>query len=285
MIDLLSSGFYTSIQDQGRFNYTDYGVPLSGVMDNNLSELANLLVGNSLDDALIEMTLLGPKFRFYCSTTISVTAVKAKVYVNSKIEKLNHQIKINAGDVLEVKEIQTRAYLAISGGFESELKLGSQSQYEFITTSSRLTKGDKLKLKVQKQDFNVKHATIKFDFNLYKTDTLIVYPLPEFYDLNVEQKKYLVDKKFSISNQSNRMAYQLNEHIENNLKGIRSTPVIPGTVQLTPEGRLVILMRDAQVTGGYPRIFQVSESSLNTLAQKSANQNLKFKIKHNFNEI
>jgi allophanate hydrolase subunit 2 len=140
-------------------------------------------------------------------------------------------------------------------------------------------------LNKQNQDFSKKYASIKFDLNLYKKNTICVYPLPEYYKLNAEQQAYLGKQFFSISNQSNRMAYQLNETFENELSGIKSTPVMPGTVQLTPEGKLIILMRDAQVTGGYPRIFQVSASSLNVLAQMSANQSLKFQIKHQFHEI
>jgi biotin-dependent carboxylase-like uncharacterized protein len=285
MIELLSSGFYTSIQDHGRFGYTNFGVPVSGAMDSHLSELANLILGNALDEALIEMTLNGPKLKFRSSVSVSVCAFEAKVYLNGKAERINHQIKINPDDVLEVKQIKTRAYLAVSGGLDTELKLGSRSQYEFITKTSRLRKGDWLKLNKKHQDFSKKHASIKFDLNLYKKNTIYVYPLPEYYKLNTEQQTYLTKQFFSISNQSNRMAYQLNEPLQNELRGIQSTPVMPGTVQLTPEGKLIILMRDAQVTGGYPRIFQVSASSLNVLAQMSANQSLKFQIKHQFYEI
>lgn len=278
MIELLSSGFYTSIQDLGRFHYTNFGVPISGAMDKNLSELANLLVGNPDTEAVIEMTLMGPKLKFKCSCIIAVTASKANVLINGKSIDINHQVSVNPDDVLEVKNIQTRAYLAVSGGLNTELKLGSRSQYKMITSFTKLNKEQIIELKDPNAAFNRKNAAIKFDMSLYNQDTMNVYPLPEYYKLSNHQKKLLQQNTFTISNESNRMAYQLNEKLENELEGITTKPVMPGTVQLTPEGKLIILMRDAQVTGGYPRIFQVSDVSFNVLSQKSAQQHINFKI-------
>lgn len=278
MIELLSSGFYTSIQDLGRFHYTNFGVPISGAMDKNLSELANLLVGNPDTEAVIEMTLMGPKLKFKCSCIIAVTASKANVLINGKSIDINHQVSVNPDDVLEVKNIQTRAYLAVSGGLNTEVKLGSRSQYKMITSFTKLNKEQIIELKDPNAAFNRKNAAIKFDMSLYNQDTMNVYPLPEYHKLSNHQKKLLQQNTFTISNESNRMAYQLNEKLENELEGITTKPVMPGTVQLTPEGKLIILMRDAQVTGGYPRIFQVSDVSFNVLSQKSAQQHINFKI-------
>jgi len=278
MIKLLSSGFYTSVQDLGRFQYTNFGVPLSGAMDKNLSELANLLVGNSNTEAVIEMTLIGPKLKFASSCIIAVTAYKAKALLNGKSIDINHQVSVSPDDVLEVKHIKTRAYLAVSGGLNTEIKLGSRSQYQMITSLSKYQKGQTIELKAPKAAFKIKNAAIKFDLSLYESNTIFVYILPEYQELSNQTKEQLIQKTFTISNESNRMAYQLEEKLKNNLKGISSVPVMPGTVQLTPEGHLIILMRDAQVTGGYPRIFQLSDESLNVLAQKSAQQHINFKI-------
>ena len=74
------------------------------------------------------------------------------------------------------------------------------------------------------------------------------------------------------------MGYQLVELIDNNLPSMLTSSVLPGTVQLTPSGKLIILMRDCQVTGGYPRILQLSEASINILAQKTTNGKIKLKL-------
>ena len=74
------------------------------------------------------------------------------------------------------------------------------------------------------------------------------------------------------------MAYQLEGVFYNELDPILTSLVLPGTVQLTPAGNLIILMRDCQTTGGYPRILQLEESSIDTLAQKYMGQKIKFQL-------
>lgn len=277
MVELLSSGYYTNIQDSGRFGFTNYGVPLSGAMDINLSKLANLLVGNNEDLPTLEMTFSGPKLMFQSASVIAVTAFKAKVFVNNIPVEVNRILMVKPNDRLHIKDIETCAYLAVSNGFNVGKKLCSSSQYKGITRQEKLTKGEIINCNKYEYQSFTKYASINYDFSFYNTHILEVYILPEFFSLNNEQK-YQLNQKFTISSQSNRMAYQLNEKIKNHLKGIVSKPVLPGTVQLTPEGMLIILMRDAQVTGGYPRIFQLSESSINKLSQKPPNSKIEFKI-------
>ncbi|WP_408034063.1 hypothetical protein [Tenacibaculum sp. 1_MG-2023] len=86
--------------------------------------------------------------------------------------------------------------------------------------------------------------------------------------LNDVQKQQLEKQIFTISNDNNRMGYRLNETIDNELSSILTSAVLPRTVQLTPSGKLIILMRDCQVTGGYPRILQLTETSINHYHKK-----------------
>lgn len=278
MIELLSSGFYTSIQDLGRFDYTNFGVPLSGAMDQKLVRFANLLVGNAPQTAVFEMTFVGPKIKFHSNQVIAVTAPEAKIFVNSNPVKINHQFSIQSGDILEVKNIKNRAYLAISGGIVSDKILGSQSQYAPITPKSTVNKAEKFETETVQRSFKPKNASVSYDLSIYDTEVLQVYVLPEYELLSRNERNILTTKRFSISEQSNRMAYQLKETLHNSLKSIKSVPVMPGTIQLTPEGKIIILMRDAQVTGGYPRLFQLSEHSINILSQKPLNSQIKFEI-------
>ena len=74
------------------------------------------------------------------------------------------------------------------------------------------------------------------------------------------------------------MAYQLKEKFTHSLPQIWTSPVIPGTVQCTPDGSLIILMRDSQITGGYPRLLQLTESSIQLISQKTTNSKIQFKI-------
>ena len=92
-----------------------------------------------------------------------------------------------------------------------------------------------------------------------------------------ESIKILFNEEFSIGI-NNRMAYNLLEKIQDRVNSIISSGVIPGTVQLTPSGNIIILHRDSQTTGGYPRILQLNEKSLNDLAQLRTGDNIRFKL-------
>ena len=105
-----------------------------------------------------------------------------------------------------------------------------------------------------------------------------VYRGPEFDKLSKIQKENLFNTLFTISNFNNRMAVRLKEKFKNELSQIWTAPVIPGIVQCTPDGSLIILMRDAQVTGGYPRILQLNNNSLNLLSQKNTEDKIRFKL-------
>ena len=105
-----------------------------------------------------------------------------------------------------------------------------------------------------------------------------VFKGPEFEYLTLEQQAQLFNNKLTISNLNNRMAYQFKEPLKNNLNPIITSQVLPGTVQLTPSGNLIVLMRDCQTTGGYPRILQLKETSINVLSQKMTGQTLQFKL-------
>ena len=98
---------------------------------------------------------------------------------------------------------------------------------------------------------------------------------PEFKFLNSDDIFKLSNELFTISN-NNRMGYFFNEDICPNSFSIVSSPVIPGTVQLTPSGKLIVLMQDGQVTGGYPRILQLDNLSISVLSQKKQGDKIKF---------
>ena len=101
---------------------------------------------------------------------------------------------------------------------------------------------------------------------------------PEFTVLDDKQLAQLFAKEFTVSKDNNRMAYQLNEVIEGNSATMLTSATQPGTVQLTPSGKLIILMKDGQTTGGYPRILQLTEEAICVLAQKKTSDSLNFKL-------
>jgi biotin-dependent carboxylase-like uncharacterized protein len=278
MIKVLHPGFYSTVQDLGRKEYQHLGVPFSGVMDQEASRIANAILGNDEECAVLEITMLGPKLEFDCQTVISITGADLQPKLNGEEIRSYTSVNIKTGDILSFGRLSNgfRAYMAVSGGFQTEKILGSRSMYKGLTEEFQLKKGDVLNL-IPNNQLSKKYATIKFK-NSQNYENISVYKGPEFEHLNAEQINQLFEQKFTISKENNRMAYQLNELIGNSLTEIITSLVMPGTIQLTSLGKLIILMRDCQTTGGYPRILQLSEHSINVLAQKKVGDTIKFKL-------
>jgi len=280
MIKVLSAGFFTSVQDEGRFGYGKFGVPISGAMDKYSAKLANHILSNEDNDALLEITLGTCKLLFNEQTIISITGADFSPKINNQKVLLNSTIKIQQGDVLTFNKptFGVRCYLAVKGGFQTEAVLKSRSFYSGITPQNRLKKKDELPYKPYDISLMKSLSSVKVQATIFKCITIEVYTGPEYNLLNALQKEQFSKTLFTISKENSRMGYRLQEHIENDLGSLLTSAVLPGTVQLTPSGKLIILMRDCQITGGYPRILQLTESSINNLAQKTTGDTLTFKI-------
>ena len=275
MIKFISKGLYTTIQDDGRFGYRNIGVPSSGYMDRESAQVANLILGNPINNPLIEATLIGPTIKFEKSTFICITGSDFNPMLNESRISLYAPVKVNKGDILKINNssIGSRCYISIKGGIKVDKVLGSKSYYPQISDSSIIEKGDEFKFETNNSEPNYKLINQKFELN----KNLKVFKGPEFNSLNKGSINKIIDQEFSIGI-NNRMAYNLKEKIQAGTTSIISSPVIPGTVQLTPSGQMIILHRDCQTTGGYPRILQLDEKSLNNLAQLRIGDKIKFEI-------
>ncbi|MGM0392261.1 MAG: biotin-dependent carboxyltransferase family protein [Bacteroidota bacterium] len=279
-IEVLQPGLFSTIQDLGRYGFLKYGVPLSGTMDTYAVKMGNLILNNPVNSAVLEITQMGPKLKFNATAKIVITGADLSPEIN-KIPIDNNTIYfINHGDVLSFGKRKSgcRAYLSINGGFKTSESLGSKSWYEGISDFSKLTTGMKLAFENTSFSYSDTNAGVKINSEYLNQKELHVFPGPEYSLLNVNEKKILAVTEFSVDQKNNRMAIQLHEEIKNNLDPIITGPVIPGTVQLTPSGNLIILMRDCQTTGGYPRIFQLSDQAMNILAQKVLGDKILFKL-------
>ena len=278
MIKVIKEGLFTTIQDIGRFGYKNIGVPVSGSMDQTSAKLANLLLGNDESSAVLEMTLVGPTLEFMNDTYISITGADMNPSLNKQKVLQNKPLFVNKGDILYLSHSSNgmRSYLGIKGGFNSEKKLGSKSFYRGITKREKLIKNDKIKFaKVTSSPMKMNKSIN--DFKINRKNKINVFKGPEFDLLDSNSKDIIFNTDFTIG-VNNRMGYNLVEPIENSISSIISSPVMPGTVQLTPSGRLIILCRDCQTSGGYPRVLQLDKSSMDSLSQKTIGETIKLKL-------
>ena len=280
MVKVLSPGMYSTIQDMGRFGYQEFGVPYSGVMDCYAAKIVNLLLGNEENAAVIEMTMTGPTLQFECQTVICISGAEMSAKLNGLNIENNKLVVVKKGDVLSFGKLKLglRAYLGILGGFKTETVMQSKSMYKGITVNNKVLKGDILPIESKTLNTLHKNAHINVDTAYMKSKTIDVLKGPEFDWLSRTEQKLLLELEFRISNNNNRMAYQLEGVFKNKLDTVITSAVMPGTVQLTPAGKLIVLMRDCQTTGGYPRVLQLKDFAVNVLAQKFTGQTLCFKL-------
>ena len=278
MIKVIKEGLFSTIQDSGRFGYKNIGIPVSGAMDQASAKLANLLLGNDERSAVLEMTLLGPTLEFMNDTYISITGADMNPVLNKQKILLNKTLLINKGDILCLSHSTNgmRSYLGVKGGFNSETKLGSKSFYRGITKREKLIKNDKIKFDKAISSPKTVNKNIN-DFKINRKGDIKVFKGPEFDLLDTYSKDIIFNTDFTIGI-NNRMGYNLVEPIKNSISSIISSPVMPGTVQLTPSGKIIILCRDCQTTGGYPRILQLDKNSINCLSQKTIGEIINFKL-------
>ena len=280
-IDVLQPGLFSTIQDLGRFGFQKFGVPQSGVMDRYAMRVCNLILGNKEEDSILEITMQGPQLKFNAPTGICISGANLSPQLNGNKISQNEVIRIHEGDILKFGKPKAgfRSYLGIKGGFHSEKLMDSFSWYEGLIEDFRLKKGTKLHYTSSEYKIEPTNATLKINLDYLNETAVEVYAGPEFGKLTYSQQNQIFSSAFKTDESSNRMAVQLKERLANDLEPIITSPVMPGTVQLTPSGKIIILMRDCQTTGGYPRILQLSEKGIQVLSQKLPGTEINFRKK------
>jgi biotin-dependent carboxylase-like uncharacterized protein len=278
-IAVVKAGAFTSVQDAGRFGHAEFGVPSAGFMDACSAGIANLLLGKEPTAPCLEIFAGGVSFQVNQPCLIVCSGAEADIQVGSKVYQIHQPISLKAGEIIEIFPFRSGQwlYLAVFGDIVVSDRMKSKSFYFPITTQSRLRNGDIVDALLNGPDFHQTNCRVGcHDWKQYSR--LDVFPGPDFHRLSGDNQNALVQTSFTLSTNQNRMGVQLVEALEHNLPEILSAPVFPGTVQLTPSGKLIVLMRDAQVTGGYPRILQVTEASISLLAQKRPGEKVTFSL-------
>ncbi len=278
MITIISSGVYTTLQDAGRFGFRKYGVPISGPMDAVSANNANRLLNNDANAALLEFTLQGAVLKFNHPAIIAITGATNSPLLNDEAISANMAIKIDAGSMLKIGRcaVGSFGYLAILGGFKGEKSLNSLAHYKGITVNQRILKGESLIFSPHpNQEAPIHNNPTLVD---WKTNEIPAFKGPDFDILDSQTANLLSTSNFIVSNEISRMGYRIDSQKHIFAKEIITAPVQPGTIQLTPSGKLIALMADCQTTGGYARILQLPTKSRSILAQKRTGESFSFNI-------
>lgn len=269
---VLNAGILTTIQDLGRWGFMKYGIPRSGVADRFAAQVANWLVGNGVQAALLEITLFRLELLALNNLEIAITGADLLPYLNGQPVGMWENVYLKEGDRLSFRGRKRglRAYLAVSGGFIGQEFLGSHSVFPRGLMGQPLKGGDILEIGQAK----MKHKRRRYlppDLILSNTNKESVRVIlgPQEDRFTKEGIKTFLSSSYRVSPQSDRMGYRLQgpkiEHAQG--ADIISEPIIPGTIQVPGDGLPIILLWDAQVSGGYTKIACVITADLNYLAQ------------------
>jgi antagonist of KipI len=267
-VKILKSGLMTSIQDNGRIGLSYYAIPNSGYMLTPKAELANFLVGNKKHEPILECTLIPPRLEFLDDTCLSITGDDFNFMIDDTKVDLNKTIYVKKGAVLKGSPQKNAhlAYIAFQGKINGQNHYGSQSTYD----KAKLGGIDGMFLKqndiitIVNKNLSQINREIKENKAVKREQLIHFNKGPEFKYLDNKSIDILFNSEFRIGSNSNRMGARLDgprlNTTSNQLK--QSVPVLPGFIQLPPSGQLIIVLKDGQTTGGYPRIGYINSDDM-----------------------
>ena len=292
-LKILKAGMLDSIQDLGRFGYQQFGINPTGCMDKYAAAMANCLVCNDVNEAVIEIHFPGPAILFEEPAIIAITGADFNATIGGNPVPVNKPVFVNKNETLQFQSPKNKiqCYLAIKGGLNLEKWLNSLSTNLKAEAGGfdgrRLLKDDVIELNQRAIDLSLKDEAFRVlpwqvnenaGFDLSKEILVIEGSEWNWID-ELSQEKFLKNP-FFISHNSDRMGYRLaSEPLNTSVKTeLISSAVSFGTIQLLPDGQLIILMADHQTTGGYPRLGNIISVHLSRLAQMKTGEEIHFKF-------
>ena len=286
-IAVIKPGMLTTVQDAGRWGFQARGVPVAGPMDPVSHRLANALVGNARDAALLEVTLLGPELEFDDERLVAVTGADFELMLDGRPAPSQAPFTVSAGSHLRfgARRLGARAYLAVSGGITVPPVLGSRATHlvsamggvagRMLIAGDRLPLGDPTRPQgtaLAPQDALValpdRHATLRV-----LSGPQADYFAPDALDL-------LQSAPYVVASNSDRMGFRLEGPRLTHARGadIISDATPLGVLQVPASGQPILLMADRQTTGGYPKIATVIAADMTVAGQLAPADTIAFVV-------
>lgn len=275
MLRLLKAGLQSTLQGAPRLGHRHLGIPYAGPADPLSMALANRLVGNTRDATCAEITFGGFEAEVEADCAVAVTGAGGRLSVSGREKKAHETLHLRPGDTIEIEPPQTgaRTYLAIRSGFKARAQFGSMSTYlpaslggyegralmpEDVLVPAR---GSVMSETLQTPDALRPIFTHAFALRAcVSAETELMAP---------EAQALLFSETFTAGRQATRMGLSLEGHtlsVASDGK-MKSAPVFPGIIQCPPSGTPIVLLCDAQTTGGYPRIASIARCDRHLLGQ------------------
>ena len=285
--EVLRPGINTTFQDKGRFHMQHFGVTPGGCMDLDLFLMANALVGNSLEEGVLEFAYQGPLLKLIKGKTkIAITGNVLFQIIKSNQETItgecNRTYALVEGDQIDILATKQSVYgyMALEGGFDlkpfcKSVSILSRAQIG-PNKGKKITINDKIGIKIKNE--NKKNFSIKFQKK--NKNKIRVLEGPQFDYFSKESQKVFFSKEYKISNLTDRMGMRLEGTIMKNISNtnIRSEGITKGAIQVPADGLPIVLLTDYPTIGGYPKIANVTSVDYNLLIQKTPGEKIFFEL-------
>jgi biotin-dependent carboxylase-like uncharacterized protein len=280
VIEILRAGPLATVQDLGRNTWRDRGISRCGALDELALAWGNLLVGNPAGAAGLEFTLGPATLRFDTDACVAITGTDMEASLDGRPLRPWWRHRVRAGQTLKLAapRERMRSYVAVAGGIAVPEALGSRStdlKAGFGGLDGRaLRDGDRLPLAAPAA---LPSRTVGIRPPAWDA-TVRVLPGPEHDEFSAAAREAFWATDWQVTPQSNRMGYRLTGPALVRERGdeLASHGVLPGVIQVPPSGQPIVLLADAQTTGGYPKIGVVIRADLWKLGQLRLGARLRF---------
>lgn len=280
-LEIIQCGSGASVQDAGRSGFRRFGVSSAGAMDRRALALANALVGNPPGGAAVELPLAGAVFRVFGGPVLVAASGPGTTFTLSGRAVPEHTSALAVdGDNITVGPPRegVYAYVAVAGGISTTPVLGSRSCHRRSGIGGYvLSPGDRLACAGGITDTPL---CIASGISYVDRDAIRIVPGPQDGFFGQEVWARLLAAKYQISARSDRMGLCLDGPTLRSAQGhdIVSEGVAPGSIQVPGDGKPIVLGRDCQTTGGYPKIATVISTDLDRLVQIPMGRNVCFRV-------
>ncbi len=283
--EVIQPGFLPTVQDMGRYGYQQYGVPVSGAMDNYALRAANLLVGNDEGAACLETMLMGLRLRVLAGAEIAIAGANLSPTLNKSPLPMWQAVAVSRGDIVSFHKPQSGcySYLAVNGGVDVPMVMGSRSTYVRSRLGGLegrpLRAGDRLKGGGARQVASKRRLPAQYIPEYHANNGLRVMLGPQDDYFTEEGIHTFLNSEFVVSTEANRVGYRLQgPRIEHRAEADIISDGIPlGAVQVPGNGSPIILMADRQTIGGYAKIAVIITADFPKLAQAKPGDKVRFR--------
>ena len=284
-IRVLKAGMLTTVQDLGRTGYQSQGFSVAGAMDVRSFKIANLLLDNPENEAVLEFTLIGPTLQFTSETIIAITGGDFSPTLNGEPVPSYEAVYVNRGDILKFGSARTgsRGYIAFSSYLDIPVVMGSRC----TNLKSRIGgfKGRKLK----DEDyigFRIKRRYLPYflsrklkpdDFSA-ESETLRVVLGPQDDRFSRQGIETFLTEEYTVTSDFDRMGCRLEGPFiaPKDRTDMISDGIAYGSVQVPSHGKPIVLLSDRQTTGGYPKLATVASVDIPKLVQRKTDHRIHF---------